>query len=197
MINKSMKITFFFGVLLLGPLYGCSHQPKAGNTISEANNNDQKCIGNTILPQSLADKFEKVEDDALLKSALGEPTEGKLCQGQVYQSKPDTNVTLYRAWNSTNPNSKLGKWWADKRPEGGVTQYRLDYEICYQWSPLDKLVQCELKAGVKIVVGTGQSAKCSEYLTYPVSDKQQFYIDDASVSVINCSTFDGEFSWKK
>ncbi len=48
----------------------------------------------------------------------------------------------------------------------------------------------------KVVVGTGQSAECSDYLTYPVSDKQQIYIDDAANSLADCATFTGEFNWQ-
>jgi hypothetical protein len=34
-------------------------------------------------------------------------------------------------------------------------------------------------------------------LTYPVSDRQQIYIDEASKAVSDCVTYNGEFSWKK
>ena len=77
-----------------------------------------------------------------------------------------------------------------------MSRYRSDYEICYQWSPLDKMTHCLLKADVKIVVGTGQSAECSEYLTYSASAEKQIYIDDATGSLINCKTYDAVFSWK-
>jgi len=155
-----------------------------------------QCPGNTDPPIEFADKFEAVEDTALLETALGQPKDGKLCQGQVYKAKENTHVTVYRAWNSTNPNSKMGKWWAFQSPEGKVSQYRSVYEICYQWSPLDKLTHCTLKSDVKIVIGTGQSAECSQYLTYPASAEKQIYIEDASISLSDCATYDGEFSWK-
>ncbi|MVD33254.1 hypothetical protein D6U54_19075, partial [Vibrio cholerae] len=64
-------------------------------------------------------------------------------------------------------------------PSGYTADYRKNFEICYQWSPLDKLAKCTLKAGTKVVVGNGQSAKCSEYLSYPVSEKQQVFISEA------------------
>ena len=155
-----------------------------------------QCPGNIELPVELADKFEALEDEALLKTALGQPKEGRLCQGQVYKTKENTHVTIYRAWNSTNPNSKMGNWWTFQSPKGKVSQYRFDYEICYQWSPLDKMTQCRLKANVKVVIGTGQSAECSSYLTYPASAEKQIYIEDASTLVSDCATYDGKFSWK-
>lgn len=154
------------------------------------------CSGHAELPVHLTDKFELVSDKKLLQKSIGKPEEGNLCQGRVYQSKKDSKVTLYRAWNSTNPGSKLGKWWVFEEPAGTISSYRSNYEICYQWSPIDKLVSCSLKAGTKVVVGTGQSAKCSAYLTYPTSGKQQIYIDSPSDSFSDCKTFEGEFKWK-
>jgi hypothetical protein len=178
--------------ILTVALYGCSSYPIEKGTASTV----QLCLGSSDLRASLANKFEPIADEQLLSEALGEAERGKLCQGQVYKSKADSQIVLFRAWNSTNPSSKFGKWWAFQKPTGRISTYRSDYEICYQWSPLDKLVRCTLKPDMKIVVGTGQSAECSEYLTYPVSDKQQIYIGDASTSVTSCSVYDGEFSWK-
>ena len=180
-------------IILINLLSGCSSYPLESDSYVEP----QACLGTTELPADLKDKFEPVTDEPLLNMALGSPTEGRLCKGQVYQSKKNSRMTIYRAWNSTNPNSKMGNWWAFQKPGGKVSLYRSEYEICYQWSPLDMLVSCTLKPGVKIVIGTGQSAKCSAYLTYPVSDRQQIYLDDASISVSTCTIYDGEFSWKK
>ena len=178
--------------ILILTLYGCSSHPVE----IETKNITESCLGSSDLPEGLASKFEKVEDKLFLGKALGKPNKGKLCQGQVYKSKEDSSITIFRAWNSTNSNSKLGKWWAFQKPTGEISKYRSEYEICYQWSPLDKLVSCTLKPEVTVVVGTGQSADCSDDLTYKVSDKQQIYIDDASMSLINCTTLSGEFSWK-
>lgn len=154
------------------------------------------CPGDFNLPVGLEDKFAQVEDDALLQSALGQPKAGKLCQGRVYKVKDNTRVTLYRAWNSTNPNSNMGHWWAFNRPQGQVSQYRADYEICYQWSPLDKLTHCTLKAGSKVVIGTGQSAECSPYLTYPASAAKQIYLADAAAVLSDCTNYEGNFNWQ-
>jgi hypothetical protein len=155
-----------------------------------------QCLGDTELPIEHSKKFVKIEDTELLAQTLGQPNAGKLCQGQVYQAKENTQVILFRAWNATNPNSQLGNWWAFKSPRGQTAQYRSDYEICYQWSPLDKLTHCTLKAGAKVVLGTGQSAVCSEYLTYPVSAKKQVYLADAKADLTDCRSYNGEFSWQ-
>ncbi|MGR8929803.1 MAG: hypothetical protein ACU836_04115 [Gammaproteobacteria bacterium] len=154
------------------------------------------CIGTSSLPPEIENLFIEVKDDELLSKALGKPNEGRLCQGRVYESKEGTELTLFRAWNSTNPNSQYGNWWAFEMPAGKISNYRIDYEICYQWSPLDSLETCMLKPGTKLVIGTGQSTKCSEYLSYSISNKQQIFIDDAKSALVNCYSSDGEFSWK-
>jgi len=156
----------------------------------------QDCIGSTELPAFLKDQFAPIDDEMLLQATLGMPEKGMLCQGQVYQSNTDSKVILYRAWNSTNPKSQFGSWWAFYEPSGLIAKYREDYEICYQWSPLDKMVSCTLKAGTKVVVGNGQSAECSQYLTYPVSAAQQVYLEQASDAVFNCQYFDGVMNWQ-
>jgi hypothetical protein len=179
--------------LLLFVLFGCANH-QIGQSVSNAARS--LCTGSVDLPVSLANKFKPTENEQLLSEALGETAQGKLCQGRVYKSKADTYITIFRAWNSTNPNSKFGKWWSFQKPAGKVSAYRSDYEICYQWSPLDRLVRCRLKPGTEVVIGTGQSAECSEYLSYPISDKQQIYIDAAAKAVADCVVFDSVFQWR-
>ncbi|CAG9001438.1 MAG: hypothetical protein CENE_03458 [Candidatus Celerinatantimonas neptuna] len=153
------------------------------------------CVGSIQLSDLLASKLDPIKAPVLLSGALGQTGKGKLCQGQVYQSHGGARVTLYRAWNSTNPNSQFGQWWSFSRPRGEISQYRADYEICYQWSPLDRMMKCQLKPGTKIVVGTGQSAKCSEYLTYPASASLQVYLAHAQDVLMNCHQFTAHFRW--
>jgi hypothetical protein len=50
---------------------------------------------------------------------------------------------------------------------------------------------------MKVVVGPGQSADCSEYLSYPASAAKQVYIEDASAQVLNCVAYEGDFSWRE
>jgi hypothetical protein len=90
-------------------------------------------------------------------------------------------------------------------PSGSERAYRDDFHICYTWSPLDKLVKCQLKVGIivgtKVVVGSGQSASCRPFNKYPktyiipASVKKQLYIENAQEAVVNCVEFDNEFSW--
>lgn len=191
---------YFLIILLISPLFSCTSLVDKSKIQSKipseqtAKQSSNGCLGNVELPSGLSDYFDAIEDMALLDSTLGEPNKGMLCQGKVYKAKKNVDLTVFRAWNSTNPDSRSGKWWAFSRPDGRVAKYRSDYEVCYQWSPLDKLTDCKLKANAKIVVGTGQSATCSEYLSYPVSSVKQIYIEDAS-SLYNCRDHDALFSW--
>ncbi|MDW6004607.1 hypothetical protein [Vibrio mangrovi] len=192
-----MKVILFslFAVML----YGCAettHSPASPELAGDMVNDMYQCSGSARLPDKIADNFQAVSDPKLLAETLGAPEQGKLCQGAVYQSKSGTHVTLFRAWNSTNPGSKFGKWWAWQKPAGPIAKYRADYEICYQWSPLDVMVRCTLKPETKIVVGNGQSARCSEYLTYPTSGAQQIFLPDAESSLTDCQTFTGVMQWQ-
>jgi len=185
-----MRATLLSTVIVI--LAGCSSLPT-----QTASTDTQACEGTTALPPHLSTQFKPVDDPALLNKALGAPNEGGLCQGQVYVAEEATQVQIYRAWNSTNPGSRLGNWWAFDEPSGKVADYREDYEICYQWSPLDKMVSCTLSPGAKVVVGNGQSAECSQFLSYPVSASQQVYIDEASEAVTNCADYDGMLTWEQ
>ncbi|EPP4294759.1 hypothetical protein [Vibrio navarrensis] len=174
---------------LIAAIQGCANQPTVTSPVEE-----QPCIGSTTIDGELSSQFNPIQDTSLLSQAIGEPLQGKLCQGAVYESTQE--VTIYRAWNSTNPNSQLGQWWSFQLPSGYTADYRKNFEICYQWSPLDKLAKCTLKAGAKVVVGNGQSAKCSEYLSYPVSAAQQVFISDAASSVQDCQIYDSVIAWE-
>ncbi|WP_161455158.1 MULTISPECIES: hypothetical protein [unclassified Vibrio] len=177
------------GFALIAVIQGCTNKSAVTETSV-----GESCIGTTGISGELSNKFKPIPDPSLLAQSLGEPLQGKLCQGAVYQNTQD--VTIYRAWNSTNPNSQFGQWWALELPSGKTAEYRKNYEICYQWSPLDKLSKCTLKAGTKVVVGNGQSAECSAYLTYPVSEVQQLFIVDSGSSVVNCQLYDSVISWE-
>ena len=198
-INHIQNITLCLFIIFL---YGCTASP-----VSEDNNisfdqsiqqSQKKCTGTNNLPSEYAEIFEEIVDEPLLNRALNDINKGGLCQGKVYISKKDINIQIYRAWNSTNLNSRLGKWWAFNLPNGEIAQYRKNYEICYQFSPLDKLTRCNLKANTKIVVGTGQSVMCDKFLAYPTSETKQIYIENnvESPSLTDCKDYDGLFNWK-
>lgn len=196
MLNK------LFTTLLLASCVGCANygvvnDAKSSSVDATALSVAQSsCLGDTELPVNLENDFQVANDDALLQRSLGEADKGKLCQGKVYKANADAEVIVYRLWNSTNPNSEMGSWWAAKQPQGKVASYRENYEICYQWSPLDKITRCTLKASSVVVIGTGQSAICSEYLNYPVSAEKQIYLENAADVMTDCTVQDGVLSWQ-
>ena len=181
------KIISTFGLIYLS---ACTIQPAGNNLVNS------ECVGSIELDPQVAQLFAVADEQEMLQRALGEPEHGKLCQGKVYQLKQGQTLPLYRSWNGTNPNSQMGSWWAFNKPTGKVSLYRSDYEICYQWSALDKLTQCQLKAGAKVLIGNGQSAQCSDYLSYPVSAIQQVYIENSSELMQECEQFDAVFKWQ-
>ncbi|TAN49948.1 MAG: hypothetical protein EPN21_10115 [Methylococcaceae bacterium] len=176
--------------LLVVSVYGC--------TVSSIKETHHQCTGTNDLPTEYTEVFEETVDESLLSRAVGDVNKGGLCQGKVYVAKNNVTIPVYRAWNSADPSSRLGKWWAFNLPDGKIAQYRNDYEICHEFSPLDKLIRCNLKANAKIVIGTGQSMKCDSHLTYHASAVRQIYIeiDEKSPAVTDCKEYDGQFSWK-
>lgn len=138
--------------------------------------------------------FQPIDAPELIAQAKKGPGEGGACDARAYQVSGTR--AIYRAYNGTHPQSKLGAWWALEEPSGSVSAYRRNYEICYQWSPLDRLVKCTLRAGAKVVLGTGQSVVCSEHLTYSTSASLQLYVADAKQDALDCTDFDGMLSWQ-
>lgn len=156
---------------------------------------DSTCHGNALPPGEMVNFLQKASNDDLLKRSLGASGDGGLCEGQVYVvTQP---FTVYRVWNSTNAESELGHWWTFFKPGGAVSDYRKDFNICYQSSPLDVMTACEIKAGSDIVIGPGQNVSCGEWLNHPVSKKKQIYLENASAKLLDCKTYQGHFDWRQ
>lgn len=153
-----------------------------------------KCAKAQPLPPTLAAALQKTHNPALLKKALGLPEAGGLCAGQVYTVT--TPITLYRVWNSTFAGSQLGHWWTWQKPQGAIADYRQQNAICYQWSPLDKLTQCQIAAGTQLVIGSGQSARCSAFLAYPVSSQLQIFLANSAAHTSHCQNFTAHWQWQ-
>jgi hypothetical protein len=200
--HGTIMLSKMLTLLVLASCVGCANYNMSNSP--QGNNDDvaappviqPACLGNSELPDNIKNDFSAASDEALLQRSLGAPNKGKLCQGQVYKANDDAKVIVYRLWNSTNPNSQMGSWWAAKQPQGKVASYRENYEICYQWSPLDKITRCTLKAGSVVVIGTGQSATCSEYLSYPASAEKQIYLENASDAMSDCTVQDAVLSFQ-
>ena len=68
------------------------------------------------------DGLAAVSDEPLYKQAVGEPTKGSLCTGQVFEAQKP--VKVYRVWNKAKAYTKLGRWWSFAAPKGPVAAYR-------------------------------------------------------------------------
>lgn len=132
----------------------------------------EACVG---LTESMPAGLSPVEDASLLQEALGKTGEGKLCSGQVFAASQAGSVTVYRVWNSAKSYTEFGKWWSLGKPTGTVDSYRAENAICPEWSELNQLTRCTLKAGAHVVIGPGQSASCMA-LTYAKSAVNQVYM---------------------
>ncbi|KZN56817.1 hypothetical protein N474_09360 [Pseudoalteromonas luteoviolacea CPMOR-2] len=191
-LTKSQQQTAFRLPLVaftIAALSACSSSNLTSASTNKLNKTAQ-CIGEIEQHNGLV-----LLPNAQVPSGVIQPADkGGLCKGQVFVASKD--ITIWRAWNSEYSGSKLGKWWTFDKPLGSISQYRRENVICPSYSPLDMLVSCTLKAGSQVVIGPGQSAKCSDYFTYPASKMNQLYLADAKSAVINCQTYDGRFSWQ-
>ena len=132
------------------------------------------------------DGLVAVSDDPLYKQALGEPTKGSLCTGQVFEAQKP--VKVYRVWNKAKSYTKLGRWWSFSAPKGPVGAYRAANAICPEWSELDMVSECTLKVGAHVVVGPGQSAACKAE-SFPVSPTNQVFIPNETKDPANQKVF--------
>lgn len=161
----------------------------------EANRGQPPAPGETPSPSSCVGAVSeppqglvKIEDQGLLKDAVGEEDAGRLCMGEVFSvSSP---VTVCRVWNSEADYTLYGRGWSFELPKGPREAYCEANEVCEEWSPLDVMSSCTLIAGAKIAVGPGQSVKC-ENGSYPKSAVNQVYVPNDSrnniLFVENCT----------
>lgn len=128
------------------------------------------CVGGA--PAAISG-LERIDNEALLSQARLESGKGGVCSAKTFLVKEATLV--YRVFDGSNPYSRFGRWWTLDYPVGPRQGYRSRFGICEEWSGLDRLVACQLKAGTEIVVGTTQSATCKE-MAYPKTADIQVYI---------------------
>lgn len=152
-----------------------------------------ECVGSIMTPPA---GLVAATDDALLAKAIGLPGKGALCKGAVFVAEKP--VTVYRVWDSSKSYTLYGGWWSFDLPKGPREQYRVDNDICPEWSPLNIMSSCTIKVGTKIVVGPGQSAQCTQATVppfpnnlLPASAVNQVYIPNDSrnnvLFVENCT----------
>lgn len=129
-----------------------------------------QCVGSISDPPN----FTPTGNTELLAQTIGQPLQGKLCMGRTYTTLQP--ITVYRLWNRSRPYTQHGVWWSLERPTGTIESLRERLEICREWSPLDVLSECTLRAQTPVVYGIGQSARCEGGITYPPSAEMQLYI---------------------
>jgi hypothetical protein len=182
-LRTFVKISYV--VLAFVLIAGCadiSHVPESFSVGIDG----KACVGTVIDPPA---GLTEISDTELFQSALGGSEQGKLCTGKVFIV--ETPVTVYRVWDSSKSYTAFGRWWSLFYPEGSRDNYRKANVICPEWSALDRMSVCFLKIGARVVIGPGQSAKCSDSKVYPQSPVNQVYVPNDSRSnqifVDNCT----------
>ena len=147
------------------------------------------CVGSiAAAPTGAAAPGDRAAADAVLQKALGVTDAGSLCAGQVFQAAAP--IKVYRVWNSEKEYTQMGGFWSLDPPAGPREAYREANAVCEEWSPLDRLIVCEIKVGALFVVGPGQSAACKVGASYPKSATNQVFIPNdgrkGEIFVENC-----------
>lgn len=149
------------------------------------------CVGSVV---GDVPGLREAGDSALLGNAQLQTGKGGVCSARVFSVTAP--VVLYRVFDAGNPRSKFGSWWSLQRPTGSREQYRAANAICKEWSALDRMVSCEVRPGSQIVVGTTQSAVCSDGTTYPKTDTNQVYVaNDGRAGIVHVGACSQETNW--
>ncbi len=148
------------------------------------------------LPAALQGKAEVLPSTdpdyarADLTSAVKPEGQGGISAGIVVRLTED--IPVYRMWSgpdkkdSRGNTNRLGSWWSYDAPQGPVSGYRADYEICNSWNDLSWVATCTLKKGSVVAIGPGQSvsaATCGDVMgkeSYPANAEDwQLYVSKA------------------
>jgi len=149
------------------------------------------CVG-TI--ESAAPGLVEFGNSPLLTQAQRPTGGGYLCSAKSFAvTQP---VRLYRLIDSTQPYSKLGGFWSFDRPSGTRDDHRARFAICKQWSQLDRLIACDVRADSVIVVGTTQSATCGQdFIYHKTAANQVFVPNDGLAGIIHTGACIDQGAW--
>lgn len=86
---------------------------------------------------------------------------------------------VWRVWDSTHSDGEVGRWWTLAPPRGSVSEFRKTFDVCREWSQLDRLTTCTLLPGMRVVVGSGHGVRCNPFTSYPDSNRSQVYIPES------------------
>jgi hypothetical protein len=149
------------------------------------------CVGRT--PDSLPALAESANATLLAQVRLA-TNQGGVCAARVFVVTDP--VRLYRVFDSAHPHSKFGGWWSLTPPEGSREAYRATFAICPEWSPLDRVVSCEVRPGSVVVVGTTQSAICQDGKVLPKSASLQVFVaNDGRAGIVHVGACSEERPW--
>ena len=137
----------------LALLVGCAAAPSA--TDQRMGIDGVACVG--AAPADVRG-LKVIDDKALQARAQLASGKGGVCDARVFEAVDE--VVVYRVYDASKPWSAYGGWWSLERPQGPRGEYAQDNAICPEWSALDQLVTCRIKAGSKVVLGTTQNVTC-------------------------------------
>ena len=96
------------------------------------------------------------------KRVAYEPKGGGVYQAYLFKVKKPFKV--WRLWSTNkhpkatfDPPEKFGGWWSASQPRGLISKYREANAICQAWNVFEHLVECEVRAGVILAAGPGNS----------------------------------------
>lgn len=151
----------------------------------------EACVG-SIDPTPSA--LTQVTSRALLSHAQLASGKGGTCLAKSVSVA--TPLVLYRVFDSANPHSKFGSWWALSRPTGTKENYRMAYAICPEWSNLDRFVSCEVRPGTELVIGTTQSTFCADGSMLPKTKELQVFVpNDGRAGIYHVGACADEAPW--
>lgn len=138
------------------------------------------CVGEAPLS---VPGLQLASDYSLQAKAQLPSGKGGVCDAQVFKAVDE--VVVYRVYDGSKPWSAFGGWWSLERPQGPRSEYARDNAICPEWSALDQLVTCRIKAGSEVVLGTTQDVTCADgQLLKKNANVQVFMANDSRSGVL-------------
>ena len=181
------QISLYFSALFL---CGCASVSELSPS-SAIGIDGQSCVG--AAPAAI-DGLSPAANAALQAKAQYASDKGGVCSAKIYTVAAPLQV--YRVFDEQKPWTAYGGWWAMSRPSGTKDDYRAQNAICSEWSNLDRLMACQLKVGVEIVLGTTQSVICADGTLYPKTAAVQLYLpNDAQNGVLYVENCREEGGW--
>ena len=179
-----------FALTITAVLTGCAGLPNnaPGGSVGV---DGVACVGT---PQVPAQGVQASDNPALLAMARLPSDKGGVCEAKVLAVTAP--VVLYRVFDADKPYTQWGGWWSLQPPAGTKEQYRADNAICPEWSPLNKVVSCQVRPGSQLVIGTTQSAQCADGSIYPKTAQTQVFVpNDSRAGIVHVGACSALNDW--